>query len=825
MKIRIIFASVLLFLLVVVSFQSFSVDAEKGFPETIVIDEFSESLGLKTVNDLRGRANAADSVEEIGFRGSKTKTFVWTERLPNGSSLPFFAVSLDGENLAKVAAVDNEIKLRYRNFDPLAETQNVPDGFAADSASGRAAYIVQFKTQPLDEYRNGLRTAGAEIFTYLPNNAYIVHLESSAIEKISSLPYVRWIGRYQPAYKLDEQLLAGLVSNNLKSGRYNIMFLERGPRMQSRLAGDIVAKGGDVHLTQDEGFRIEATLSPEQLADAAKSEDVLFIDEWSAPENDMDVVRSTGGANFIETTLGFLGEGVRAEVMDNGLRQTHGDFNSGLAPIIHNSPSTNEPSSHGTSTYGINFGRGTTTAAGRGMLPEAQGIFADYDNLTNRYTHTARLNQSPYFAVYQSNSWGGGLTTSYTTVSAEMDDILFLNDFLLLNSQSNAGTRSSRPQAWAKNVVSIGGIRHFNSASFTDDRWGGGASIGPAADGRIKPDLAYFYDSVFTTNNTSDTSYTPTFGGTSSATPMTAGHFGIFYQLWHNGIFGNPTGATVFASRPHMTTAKAIMMNTAVQWDMTIAGTDTTRVRQGFGRANVENLYNLRNRIRIINETDVLANLQTKNYLFAVLPGSTDPLKVTMAYADPMGVPAATRSRINDLTLRVTSPTGTIYWGNVGLGVGGGMWSTSGGSANIVDTVENVFIQTPEVGTWTVSVIASELNQDARLETAGVVDADFALVASGVVLAAPTAANVNLSGHVVTSGGSGIRGVRLTLTDINGVERHAYTNAFGYFWFDEVRAGETYVISAYGRKRIFQQSSITVSVTDDIEDLEFIAVE
>lgn len=825
MKIRIIAAITFVLVLVVVSFDSNSVDAQKNSPEPIVIDEFSKNLGLRTVRDLRGRASSIDGIEDIGFPGSKTKAFVWTERLAIGASLPFFAVSLDGENLAKVAAVDNEIKLRYSTFDPLAGPPNVPDGFSAESVSGRGAYIVQFKTQPLDEYRAGLRAEGADIFTYLPNNAYIVHLDSAAVQKVSSLPYVRWVGRYQPAYKLDEQLLSGLVSDNLKSGRYNIMMLERGTRMQSKLAGEIVAKGGEVHLTIEQGFRIEATLTPQQLAEAARSEDVHFIDEWSAPENDMDIVRDIGGANFIETTLGFRGEGVRAEVMDNGLRQTHGDFNSGLAPLIHNSANTSEPSNHGTSTYGINFGRGTTNAAGRGLLPEAQGIFADYDFLSNRYTHTAELNQAPYFAVYQSNSWGGSLTTAYTTVSAEMDDILFLNDFLLLNSQSNTGDQRSRPQAWAKNVVSIGGIRHFNTASFTDDRWQNSASIGPAADGRIKPDLAYFYDSVLTTSNGGDNTYTSGFGGTSAATPITAGHFGIFYQMWHSGLFGNPTGATVFDSRPHMTTAKAVMMNTAVQWDMTIAGTDTTRVRQGFGRANVENLYNLRNRMRIINETDILTNLQTRNYLVAVPPGSTDPLKITMAYADPMGSPGATRTRINDLTLRVTSPSGTVYWGNVGLGVGGGMWSTAGGAANIVDTVENVFIQNPEVGTWTIAVIASELNQDARPETPGVTDADYAMVASGVVPAAPTPVNVSVGGRAVSPGGYGLRNVRLTLTDVNGIERTGYTNTFGYFHFDEVRAGETYVITIYGRKRTFQQPTISVTPIENIDNLMFVAVE
>ena len=96
-----------------------------------------------------------------------------------------------------------------------------------------------------------------------------------------------------------------------------------------------------------------------------------------------------------------------------------------------------------------------------------------------------------------------------------------------------------------------------------------------------------------------------------------------------------------------------------------------------------------------------------------------------------MGSPSAAQTRINDLSLKVTAPDGTIYWGNNGLLTG--MWSTPGGRSNIIDTTENVFVQNPAAGAWTIEVIASELVQDARTETASVIDADFALVASGIV--------------------------------------------------------------------------------------------
>ncbi|WP_246001536.1 S8 family serine peptidase [Allorhizocola rhizosphaerae] len=185
-----------------------------------------------------------------------------------------------------------------------------------------------------------------------------------------------------------------------------------------------------------------------------------------------------------------------------------------------------------------------------------------YSTVTDRYAHTAQLvNPSLNFrAVFQSSSWGSAPTTAYTTVSADMDRIVFDHDLLICQSQSNAGTRNSRPQAWAKNVVSVSGQYHRNTLARTDDAWSSGALIGPAADGRLKPDLSHCYDQINTTSSASATSYTSTFGGTSGATPITCGNFGLLFQMWADGVFaGSPgLGRDVFDSRPHAATAKAL---------------------------------------------------------------------------------------------------------------------------------------------------------------------------------------------------------------------------------------------------------------------------
>ncbi|HZN37340.1 MAG TPA: fibronectin type III domain-containing protein, partial [Planctomycetota bacterium] len=77
-------------------------------------------------------------------------------------------------------------------------------------------------------------------------------------------------------------------------------------------------------------------------------------------------------------------------------------------------------------------------------------------------------------------------------------------------------------------------------------------------------------------------------------------------------------------------------------------------------------------------------------------------------------------------------------------------YSTAGGAPNTIDTVENVFVQNPAAGTWTVQIIAAEINQDSHVETPGV-DCDYALVVSGVNTAppAPPAAPTGLSATAV----------------------------------------------------------------------------
>lgn len=86
---------------------------------------------------------------------------------------------------------------------------------------------------------------------------------------------------------------------------------------------------------------------------------------------------------------------------------------------------------------------------------------------------------------------------------------------------------------------------------------------------------------------------------------------------------------------------------------------------------------------------------------------------------------------------------------------------------------------------------------------------------------APTAANVTVGGRVLTSNGGGIIRAQVSITNQNGETRWATTNSFGFYHFDEIRAGEAYVINVH--HKVYQFSSQVITVSEDIRNADFIA--
>ncbi|MBM4059945.1 MAG: hypothetical protein FJ265_02465 [Planctomycetes bacterium] len=632
---------------------------------------------------------------------------------------------------ADAAPASTQLALKYATFDPRLGLPPVPAALA--SAEDVHLFVVQFRGAPTDAGRDALRGLGAELLGYLPHDAYVVRMTHGTAGATAALPAVRFVGAYEPAWRLEAELVNAIAAGiYLPPHKYNVVAADK-RRDKPALAQAIAALGGKVVDPQQGGLLMVVELDGPQLARAARLDQVLWIDRWSAPELDMDNARIQGGANYVETAGGWTGQGVRGHVYE-GVEATHQDFTTPFTNVLSNGIAD----THGHCTAGIVFGNGTSIAGARGMAPNARGFFTEYSSASGSRNSVIGTVVGTHQAMFTTASWGGARTRQYTSISADTDDIIFDHRIPWTQSQSNAGNPDSRPEAWAKNIFSIGGVQHYDNSNPLDDSWaGGGGSTGPAADGRIKPDLCAYYDAILCSDLTGSAGYSTgnyytSFGGTSGATPICAGHNAIAIQLYTDAIFGNPlplppTLANRFANRPLAQTLKALQIVSAQQYAFTAASTDNRREHCGWGFPSLRNMYDGRNRTYIVPETDVLTQGLGRTHYVTVGTGVPE-LKICMTFVDPAGNPAASLARINDLTLRVVSPAGTVYWGNNGLTAGN--YSTPGGSPNTVDTVENVFVQNPAAGVWTVDVIASLVAQDAHLATTQV-DATYALCCVG----------------------------------------------------------------------------------------------
>lgn len=89
--------------------------------------------------------------------------------------------------------------------------------------------------------------------------------------------------------------------------------------------------------------------------------------------------------------------------------------------------------------------------------------------------------------------------------------------------------------------------------------------------------------------------------------------------------------------------------------------------------------------------------------------------------------------------------------------------------------------------------------------------------------ACTTSARVSVSGRVTTATGLGIRSAEVFIADSEGNRRKVVTSSLGYYQFDEIDSGKSYVMGVSSRRYRFE--SRVVQVTDNLTDLDFIGLE
>lgn len=78
----------------------------------------------------------------------------------------------------------------------------------------------------------------------------------------------------------------------------------------------------------------------------------------------------------------------------------------------------------------------------------------------------------------------------------------------------------------------------------------------------------------------------------------------------------------------------------------------------------------------------------------------------------------------------------------------------------------------------------------------------------------PSASGAEISGRVLNYYGRPISKARVVLTGGNGELRQAITNAFGFYTFEDIPSGETYVIEGFHKRYTF--APIVVNLTDNL---------
>jgi hypothetical protein len=91
-------------------------------------------------------------------------------------------------------------------------------------------------------------------------------------------------------------------------------------------------------------------------------------------------------------------------------------------------------------------------------------------------------------------------------------------------------------------------------------------------------------------------------------------------------------------------------------------------------------------------------------------------------------------------------------------------------------------------------------------------------------ISAPSAAGVALGGRVVDHAGNGVSKVSITLSGGRLPNPLTVkTNPFGYYRFDDITVGESYVLTVSSKRYVFANPTRVINLLDEISDADFLS--
>jgi len=489
-----------------------------------------------------------------------------------------------------------------------------------------------------------------------------------------------------------------------------------------------------------------------------------------------------GYAAFLTANGLSGGPGLVAQIQDDGLDQgdasnlpgtAHPDIVGRITGIFNatSDPLGDSLGGHGQINAGIVMGNaavGTTDAdgyrLGQGMAPAASvygtKIFRNtgtFDIGGNTFSSLAKDAQDAG-VIISNNSWGAPVGGAYNANSAEFDLLTRDADptepghqpiiYFFSAGNSGSGANTVGAPGTAKNVITVG------AAENSDMDGVDGCGIGPTGANNLN-DLISFSSrgpnddgrrgvtvvSVGTHNQgpastapgytgggvcdqfwpSGQTDYARS-SGTSHSTPTAAGLGLVIYELFQTQLA--PLGHTATPSPALM---KAVLTTTATDLAGGSNGAGGTlgnvpSTEQGWGSVNLANLLSMTQGLTTVDQTEVFTS-SGQSFAIDVTPlDPSQPVKITLAWTDAPAVPLANPTLVNDLDLVVTDGPST-YLGNV-FSLGS---SVTGGTADSLNNLESVFIQSPTLGQINIQVNAANIVGDGLPGVGGTLDQDFAL--------------------------------------------------------------------------------------------------
>jgi len=334
----------------------------------------------------------------------------------------------------------------------------------------------------------------------------------------------------------------------------------------------------------------------------------------------------------------------------------------------------------------------------------------------------------------------------------------------------------------AKNILTVGAVVDITGGYSApgDVSMTSFSCWGPTDDGRIKPDLVANGNSLYSSYDSGDAAY-GRLSGTSMSAPNTSGTLGLILRHYLDERAAAPRAATL----------KALVLHTANEAGAN-PGPDYSF---GWGLLNAVGAADV---ITGAGTGEASLREETLNdgatFEISVDADGSGPLKAMIVWTDPPGTPPApsldptTKMLVNDLDLRITRDANTWYpW--VLDPANPGNAATTGD--NDTDNVEQVVIDSPSAGTYTVTV-----SHKGTLDGGS---QDFSLIVTGVVPSGPESfpLNVNAGWNLVSFP------VEPDDPDVNAVfapavisEVWEYTEAGGYSQPTQVHAKKGYWVKA-----------------------------